>query len=118
MRIGRRNIAPFRLEWIGLLGLLSLLGGPGCGSNPEIDPASYTPAQKDAIATARRAVRQNEDWAELAEYRIQSHASGWQVTAWRVVHPEAKGNARYVPWGYRTIVVDRNGRVIEYKNAK
>lgn len=101
--------------------LFLLFGGlwfVGCGSDAEVDPSTYTAAQKDAIAAATRAVRQNEDWASLAEYRIKSHASGWQVTAWRLVHPEAKGNARYVPWGYRTIVVDRRGQVVEYKSSK
>ncbi len=90
----------------------------GCGSNRGADPAGYSMAEKDAIAAATRAVRQNEDWAARAEYRIQSHASGWQVTAWRVEHPEASGNARYVPWGYRTIVVDRRGKVVAYKSSK
>jgi hypothetical protein len=99
--------------------LLLVVGvlAPGCGPG-EADPASYTAEQKDVIAEASRAVRQYEDWSDRAEYKIQKHPAGWQVTAWRVEHPEAKGNARYVPWGYRVIVVDRRGKVIEYKNSK
>jgi hypothetical protein len=89
----------------------------GCGSS-EVAPVTYTADQQEAIAAATRAVRQNEDWASRAEYQIQKHRDGWQVTAWRVEHPEAKGNARYVPWGFRTILVDRRGQVAEYKNSK
>lgn len=89
----------------------------GCAP-AEVDPSSYTAEQKDAIDASARAVRQYEDWADRAEYRIQKHRDGWQVTAWRVEHPEAKGNARYLPWGYRVIVVDRRGKVAEYKNAR
>ena len=70
------------------------------------------------LAAATRAVRQNEDWADRAEYRIQKSGDGWQVTAWRVENPAAKGNARYVPWGFRIIVIDRRGQVAEYKNSK
>lgn len=96
--------------------ILSLVS-VGCQPS-EVDPASYTREQKDAIAAATRAVRQNEDWADRAEYRIQKSGDGWQVTAWRVENPAAKGNARYVPWGFRIIVIDRRGQVAEYKNSK
>ena len=109
-----------RIDPITLLfaGLMAGSFFAGCGAQGNADPATYTMAQKDAIAAATRAVRQNEDWATRAEYRIQPHDSGWQVTAWRVEHPEASGNARYVPWGYRTIVVDRRGKVVAYKSSK
>ena len=70
------------------------------------------------ILQQNRAVAQYEDWADKAEYKVEKHPDGWRVTAWRVVHPEKTGNARYVPWGYRVIIVDRRGKVAEYKNAK
>jgi hypothetical protein len=88
----------------------------GCG--PDSAPAPFTAEQKEMVKAASRAVAQYEDWADVAEYKIEKHAVGWCVTAWRVAHPEAKGNARYVPWGYRVILVDRGGKVVEYKNSK
>lgn len=100
-----------------MFSLISAFWLAGCGSE-DVDPTHYTTEQKDAIDAAARAVRQYEDWAARAEYKIQQHGDGWQVTAWRVEHPEAKGNARYVPWGYRTILIDRRGKVAEYKNSK
>jgi len=99
-----------------LLPLLALLP-VGC-SPDDPPPESYTPEQKDAIDAAARAVRQFEEWGDKVEFKIRKHSSGWEVTAWHVVHPEAKGNSRYVPWGYRVIVVDRRGKVVEYKNSK
>jgi hypothetical protein len=89
----------------------------GCSEEPA-SPQSFTAEQQEIIAAASKAVSQYEDWADRAEYKIEKHAVGWRVTAWRVAHPEAKGNARYVPWGYRVILVDRRGKVVEYQNSK
>jgi hypothetical protein len=73
--------------------------------------------RKEIEEAARRVVEQKEDWAERAEFRIYKVDDMWRVTAWRVVHPEAKGNKRYVPWGARTMLIDRNYHVQEYRSG-
>lgn len=97
--------------------LMGWLGLSAC-SPEDSGPVTYSREESVVIEAASRAIRQNEDWAARAEYKLKQIPAGWQVTAWRVEHPEAKGNDRYVPWGYRVIVVDRRGKVVEYKNSK
>ena len=98
-----------------LLGLLALAGGcSGEGS----DPAKYSDKEKWIIERARGAVAQQEDWEARAEYRIKREDGRWHVTAWRVEHPEAKGNQRYLPWGHREIFIDDAGKVVAYKSTR
>ena len=97
---------------------LSLLGPVGCADRDSGVPAKLTPQQQDAIGIARKAVAQFEDWGDRAEYKIERRGALWRVTAWLVVHPEAKGNQRYVPWGCRTVVVDDAGKVVEYVTGR
>jgi len=99
------------------LTILLALGIGACGERSSA-PDKLGAKEKEIIETARRAVVQYEDWADLAEYKIQRHGSGWQVTAWKVVHPEARGNLRYVPWGRSTIVIDERGKIAEYRHGK
>ena len=93
------------------------LGLAAC-SDRSSDPGKLGAKEKEIVEVARRAVEQYEDWAGQAEYKIQRDGSGWQVTAWKVVHPEAKGNLRYVPWGRSTIRIDERGKVAEYRRGK
>ena len=99
-----------RLLW--LIALVVVLCG--CGDKAGEAPVKLSAKEQDAVAIARRAVAQFEDWGERAEYRIERRGALWRVTAWLVVHPEAKGNQRYVPWGCRTVVIDDSGKVVEY----
>jgi len=98
--------------------LMMMALGLGACSDPSSDPGKLSAKEKEIVETARRAVEQYEDWADQAEYKIQRQDPGWQVTAWKVVHPEAKGNLRYVPWGRSTILVDERGKVAEYRRGK
>ncbi len=71
--------------------------------------------EKEIVAAAHKAVAQLDDWADSAEFKLEHTGGIWHVTAWRVVHPEAKGNERYVPWGNRRLLIDDSGKVLEYK---
>ena len=69
----------------------------------------------DQIAVARRVLRQYEDWADRAEWEVRKSSGGWEVIAWRVEHPEARGAKRYLPWGYSVIELDGRLTAVHYK---
>jgi hypothetical protein len=97
-------------------GLLALLVW-SC-SRDSSSSAKLSDPEKRAIETARKAVGQFDDWADRAEFKVTRRNSQWHVTAWRVEHPEAKGNARYVPWGRREIIIDDSWKVVDYRTGK
>ena len=96
--------------------ILFLLLLCGCGvtarmEHPE-DPKGQYSEQNTA---AKRLLEQNENWAERAEWEVLKSGDGWQVIAWRIEHPENKGPARYLPWGYSVIELDRRMVAIHYQ---
>lgn len=68
----------------------------------------------DQIAAAKQLLEQNEDWADRAEWEVNKTADGWEVTAWRVEHPDKRGAARYLPWGFSTIELDARMTAVDY----
>jgi hypothetical protein len=102
-----------------LFASLCLLGflAAGC-SEKEPQERTYTDKEKQIMWAARKAVAQFDDWADRAEFKLERRKEQWHVTAWRVEHPEAKGNKRYVPWGRREMVIDDTGKVLSYANDK
>lgn len=88
-----------------------------CSEPKPAEPEIPSTVRAELIKTARLIVGQREDWGDRVEFKIHKQGDQWRVTAWRVVYPEAKGNARYVPWGARTMVIDRNFRVLEYRSG-
>ncbi len=89
----------------------------GCGEKeitrmgqPEDPQGRYS----EQIGAARRVLEQNEDWADRAEWEVLKSGDGWQVIAWRVMYPDRKGPARYVPWGRSVIVLDRRNVAVDY----
>lgn len=102
----------------GLPVFLTLLGA-GCGGSPEhAGPPIYSEKEKPIVRAAERAVMQYENWVDRAEFKLQHRDGIWYVTAWRVEHPEARGNLRYVPWGRREMTIDNAGKVLSYANDK
>ena len=79
-----------------------------------LDPA----VEQRLLDLARRTVSQKEDWADRAEFQIERHGDEWRVTAWRLEHPEATGKQRYVPWGFRIVVIDDHDRVVDYVSKR
>ncbi len=70
----------------------------------------------EQIAAARRVLAQKESWADRAEWEvIDNGKDGWEVVAWRVEHPNAKGSDRYLPWGYSVIELDRRMIAVHYE---
>ena len=61
---------------------------------------------REQISVARKLLQQKESWADRVEWEVIPTKGGWQVVAWRVEHPEAKGPNRYLPWGYSIIELD------------
>jgi hypothetical protein len=70
---------------------------------------------REQIAVGRRVLGQKEDWASRAEWEVQETSEGWKLVAWRIEHPEAKGAARYLPWGYSVIKLDRRLVAVDYQ---
>jgi uncharacterized protein YceK len=93
------------------LALLSGCGGkPGRMEQPENPQGRY----QGQIAAAKRLLQQKENWAGRAEWEVLPSDAGWQVTAWRVEHPERKGSDRYLPWGYSVIELDSRLVAVHY----
>ena len=99
----------------GFLWVLLVCVLPGCSRQQAASPR-LTEKQKEMVSVAREAVGQYETWADHAEYAIERRRGEWWVSAWRVVHPEATGKQRFVPWGVRTVIIDDTGRVLDYRN--
>ena len=103
-------------NFLFVLWMLAFLAA-GC-SEKEPQTRVFSEKEKEIIKSARRAVSQFEDWADRAEFKVERRKELWHVTAWRVEHPDVKGNSRYVPWGRREMVIDNAGKVLSYANAK
>jgi len=85
---------------------LALLAGCG-GKTGRMEQAEDPQGRyRDQIVAAKRLLEQEEQWANRADWEVVKSADGWQVTAWRVEHPERKGSSRYLPWGYSVIELD------------
>lgn len=67
------------------------------------------------IASAKRLLQQQEDWADRAEWEVKQTSDGWELTAWRVEHPDQKGANRYLPWGYSVIELDQRMETVHYE---
>jgi hypothetical protein len=67
------------------------------------------------VEAALRAVDQFDGWSQVACV-VEQHGSQWQVQAWRIVNPAAKGRDRCVPWAVRGITLDDQATVVEYRN--
>lgn len=87
---------------------------PSASKAKNLDPA----VEKRLIDLARLTVSQKEDWVDRAEFQIERRGDEWRVTAWRVDHPEATGKQRYVPWGFRIVVIDDHDRVVDYVSKR
>ena len=79
-------------------------------AHPEDPQGRY----REQIAVARRTLEQYEDWAGRAEWEVTPSGGGWEVTAWRIEHPDQKGPNRYLPWGYSTIELDSRMVAVHY----
>jgi hypothetical protein len=91
--------------WI-IIALTGLLAGCGVQAVRMEHPEDPQGRYRDQIAAAKHLLEQREDWAERAEWEVLKTDDGWQVIAWRVEHPAAKGPDRYLPWGYSVIELD------------
>ena len=80
----------------------------GCdkGASRMEHPEDPSGRYREQISAARRLLMQKETWADRVEWEVARTESGWEVTAWRVEHPERQGAMRYLPWGYSTIRLD------------
>ncbi len=99
-------------------GLLTF--GWGCGDANIAHVTTYyaDKPEKSTVEAAARCLDQKEDWASKAEYAVVKAGNGWEVTAWRVDYPTAKGPQRYKPWGFRVLTLDRDNQVTAYRAAK
>jgi hypothetical protein len=89
---------------------------PGCGS------ADWPPPPRDAqeklvLEAALKAVEQIDGWPQTACV-IERSGAQWRVQAWKIVKPAARGRRKCVPWAVRSITLDRNAIVTEYRNSR
>jgi hypothetical protein len=93
---------------------LTLLSG--CGRTARMErPESPQGRYREQIAAALRLLEQKESWADRAEWEVVKTRDGWQVTAWRIEHPDKKGANRYLPWGYSVIELDSRLVAVSYR---
>ena len=79
----------------------------GCSRQVRMEkPEDPQGRYREQIAAAQRLLAQKEDWADRVEWEVIKTTEGWNVIAWRIEHPDAKGPKRYLPWGYSTIQLD------------
>ena len=97
-----------------------LLFVAGCGVKPSRmeHPENQEGRYREQIAVAQHVLEQNEDWADRAEWEVIPAQDGWNVVAWRVEHPQAKGAERYSPAGYSVIQLDNRLTPIHYLPRK
>ena len=101
-----------RKRWITIALVLLLCG---CRQNGRMcHPEDPQGRYHDQIEAAQRLLDQKEDWGDRAEWEVTKTADGWQLIAWRVEHPNAKGGDRYLPWGYAVIELDSRLVAITY----
>lgn len=70
---------------------------------------------REQIAAAHRLLAQKESWSDRAEWEVVKTRDGWEVTAWRVEHPDQKGANRYLPWGCSVIELDSRLVAVGYR---
>lgn len=96
------------------LALAAILGGCS-GYDASWPPPPRNEQERLIIEAALRAVDQFDGWTQTACV-VERHKGEWQVQAWRIVHPEAKGRSRCVPWAVRGITLDDQAKVLAYRN--
>jgi hypothetical protein len=102
-----------KCSWIAaLVMLLAGCNGGGEHMSQAEDPQGR---YREQIAASQRVLSQKENWAGRAEWEVVDTGDGWKVIAWRIEHPEAKGAARYLPWGYSVINLDRRLIAVGYQ---
>ncbi len=88
----------------------------GCSSGGKSwPPTPRSEEEKQIITAVERAVLRQDQWDNIACVATKQKG-GWQVTAWKVVHPEARGRNRCVPWSVRKLTMDERGTVLDYSN--
>jgi hypothetical protein len=99
--------------WIALL-LLTLV--TACGRHARMaTPENPAGRYQEPIAAAQRLLDQREQWADRVEWEVNESSDGWELTAWRIEHPDRKGPERYLPWGYSVIKLDRRMVPTDYR---
>lgn len=95
--------------------LASLLAG--CAGGDDWPPAPRDAHEKLVMEAALRAVEQYDGWPEVACV-IEREGGQWQVQAWKIVNPKARGRQKCVPWAVRTVTLDRHAVVTGYRNSR
>ena len=93
---------------------LAVLSGCGGQAVRMEHPEEVHGRYHEQIAVAKRLLEENEKWSTRAEWEVIKTSDGWDVIAWRVEHPDRKGPARYLPWGYSVIKLDSRMATISY----
>jgi hypothetical protein len=95
--------------------ILSMVAGCGAKTCRMEHPEDTQGRYRDQISAAKRCLEQNENWADRVDWEVSKSGDGWEVTAWRIEHPERTGPSRYLPWGYSVIKLDSRMVTVHYR---
>ena len=87
----------------------------GCAAEGDWPPPRDA-KERLMIESAERALRQHDGWSDVACV-VRRIGQKWQVQAWKIVHPEARGRRKCVPWAVRYVYLDNDGEVMAYQNS-
>lgn len=66
-----------------------------------------------AIAAVRHEIKSHGGNPDAYEYRAGRRGSLWFITAWKILHPQAEGAARFETGKFDSFIVNAKGYVIE-----
>jgi hypothetical protein len=96
-----------------LSALVALPGG--CADQTAWPPAPRNKQESLMIDSTVRAVSQIDGWTQVACV-VERQKNQWRVQAWRIVNPKARGRDKCVPWAVRSITLNDDAKVLDYKN--
>ncbi len=71
------------------------------------------------VEIAKRAVAENDTWADRATYKTKQKDDGtWLVIVWRIMGYDANGKPQFTPGGHRFIDIDPMGKVTNYGRGR
>ena len=101
----------FGRSWILLSWLLATGARLGGASAPGSEKEVRVTTEAQAAAVVLEAIRKRGGDPKLEECSAKEVKGEWWVTAWHIRYPKNSGGSRFVPGGFTTYVVSREGTI-------